>query len=78
MKVQPSVKPMCEKCIVIKRNGKVIDAVVQQEFVLAKETLAKPCTAVFEECLATDSIEIFVLNSLEELKPIFGKTSFPK
>lgn len=62
----------------LKRNGKVIDAVVQQEFVLAKETLAKPCTAVFEECLATDSIEIFVLNSLEELKPIFGKTSFPK
>ena len=24
MKVRPSVKPMCDKCIVIKRNGKVM------------------------------------------------------
>lgn len=24
MKVRPSVKPMCEKCKVIKRNGKVM------------------------------------------------------
>jgi len=24
MKVRPSVKPMCEKCRVIKRNGKVM------------------------------------------------------
>lgn len=24
MKVRPSVKPMCEKCKIIKRNGKVM------------------------------------------------------
>ena len=25
MKVRPSVKPMCDKCKVIKRNGKVME-----------------------------------------------------
>ena len=27
MKVRPSVKPMCDKCKVIKRNGKVMEIV---------------------------------------------------
>ncbi len=27
MKVKPSVKPMCDKCKVIKRNGKVMETI---------------------------------------------------
>lgn len=61
-----------------KRNGKVINTVVSPDFVLSKESLDAPCTAVFENCLATDAIEIFVWNTLEELKPVCEKIVFPQ
>lgn len=59
-------------------GGKLVDAVIPTPFSITNDVEGDSKSAVFENCLESDEIKILVWNSLDKIKPLAEKVTFPQ